>query len=43
MTDAVAVRDNIRIRRCRLYQGEEWRGPTASYYSEIQNMFALPW
>ena len=25
-TYLVAVCDNIRISRCRLYQGEEWRG-----------------
>ena len=29
-TYPVAVCDNIRISRCRLYQGEHWRGPIAS-------------
>ena len=29
-TYPVAVCDNIRISRCRLYQGEKWRGPIAS-------------
>ncbi|MDE0314692.1 MAG: IS982 family transposase [Candidatus Poribacteria bacterium] len=29
-TYPVAVCDNIRISQCRLYQGEEWRGPIAS-------------
>ena len=30
LTPILLLCDNIRISRCRLYQGEEWRGPIAS-------------